>query len=117
MRHAGAEYDDEGGPSRFFPVFKYQAKAPRRERPHVDGKWFPTVKPLDLVRWLVRLITPPGGVVLDLFAGSGTTGHAAHLEGFGAILVENSPDHIPFIVERLDQAGIPHEGSSGLLDS
>src|SRR5699024_4469836 len=72
------EYSDSGGASRFFPVFKYQAKAPKKERPVIereDGSKIqhPTVKPLALMEWLVELITPPGGVVLDPFAGSGTT--------------------------------------------
>ncbi|WP_454301132.1 DUF4406 domain-containing protein [Salana multivorans] len=61
MTATGAEYDDQGGASRFFPVFRYEAKAPREERPRVDGVAHPTVKPLDLMRWLVRLVTPRGG--------------------------------------------------------
>lgn len=44
--------------------------------------YHPTVKPLNLMRWLCRLVTPPGGIVLDPFSGSGTTGCAARLEGF-----------------------------------
>src|SRR5690606_961691 len=63
-----------GDSAKFFPIFTYQAKAPSKERPRVDGVAHPTVKPLALVRWLVRLVTPPGGWVLDPFAGSGTTG-------------------------------------------
>lgn len=54
----------------------------------------PTVKPLRLMRWLVRLVTPPGGVVLDTFGGSGTTGMAACAEGFRAVLVERDPDYV-----------------------
>jgi site-specific DNA-methyltransferase (adenine-specific) len=85
-------FDDSGGASRFF----YVAKAPTHERPRVqraDGSWHahPTVKPLTLIRWLVRLHTPPGGLVLDLFAGSGTTGEACIIEGFRSILVEREP--------------------------
>ena len=73
---------DSGGASRYFPVFKYQAKAPKKERPVIereDGSKIqhPTVKPVALMEWLVELITPPGGVVLDQFAGSGTTLQAA----------------------------------------
>lgn len=52
----------------------------------------PTVKPTPLMRWLVRLITPPGGIVLDPFAGSGSTGKAAILEGFDSILLELDQD-------------------------
>jgi DNA modification methylase len=63
----------------------------------------PTVKPLDLIRWLCRLVTPPGGVVLDCFAGSGTTGEAAVVEGFRAILVEREPAYLPLIVARLSK--------------
>ena len=48
----------------------------------------PTVKPIDLMRWLVRLVAPPDGVILDPFAGSGTTGVAAVLEGFRFVGVE-----------------------------
>lgn len=81
-------FGDEGGASRFFPVFRYQAKAPTRERPKIDGKGWPTVKPLALMRWLVRLVTPPGGVVLDPFAGTGSTLQAARDEGFASIGVE-----------------------------
>src|SRR5690606_10514228 len=54
----GETYGDSGGASRFFPVFRYEAKAPASERPKLpDGTVWPTVKPLDLMRWLVRLIT------------------------------------------------------------
>jgi site-specific DNA-methyltransferase (adenine-specific) len=100
---------DTGGASRFFPVFKYQAKAPTKERPKVDGKSHPTVKPLELMRWLVRLVTPPGGTVLDPFAGSGTTGQAAALEGFECVLIEFEADHIPLIEKRLTDAEIDYE--------
>lgn len=84
---------DSGGPSRFFATFKYQAKASAKERPKVDGKGHPTVKPLELIRWLVRLATPPGGLVVDPFAGSGTTGEACILEGFRCMLIENDEEH------------------------
>jgi len=53
------------------------------------------------MRWLIRLVTPPDGVVLDPFAGSGTTGEAAYLEGFNAILIEREGDYIPLIEARL----------------
>src|SRR5690606_36498530 len=85
--HAGVE--DSGGASRFF----YVAKAPKKERPTYetdDGRKVahPTVKPLALIRWLVRLVTPPDGVVLDPFAGSGTTVEAAILEGVDVVAIE-----------------------------
>jgi len=83
---------DTGGASRFFPVFRYEAKAPASQRPRLpDGTAHPTVKPLDLMRWLVRLVTPPGGTVLDPFAGTGTTGEACVLEGFRCVLIERDP--------------------------
>ena len=61
----------------------------------------PTVKPLDLMRWLVRLVTPPGGVVLEPFAGSGTTAEACVIEGFRCIAIEREADYLPLIVQRL----------------
>lgn len=96
-------YGDTGAASRFFPVFRYEAKADSSERPRVNGVAHPTVKPLALMRWLVRLVTPPGGTVLDPFAGSGTTGEACVVEGFRAVLVEREADYLPLIVSRLSK--------------
>ena len=95
-----------GGASRFFPVFKYQAKAPKKERPVIereDGTKIQhnTVKPLALMEWLVSLIVPPGGVVLDPFAGSGTTLQAALNKGFQPIGIEQDADYIKLIEQRL----------------
>lgn len=101
MTATGAEYDDEGGASRFFPVFRYEAKAPGAERPSANGVAHPTVKPLDLMRWLVRLVTPPNGVVLDPFAGSGTTAEACIHEHMRCITVEREADYLPLITARL----------------
>lgn len=100
-----AEMDrQEPGASRFFPIFKYEAKAPASERPRLaDGTAHATVKPLDLMRWLVRLVTPPGGTVCDPFGGSGTTGEAAILEGFGAVLVEREREYADLCVARLSK--------------
>ncbi len=93
---------DCGGASRFFPVFKYAAKAPRSERPAVDGvEAHATVKPLALMRWLVRLVTPPGGLVLDPFAGTGTTGEACLEEGFRCILIERDEGYVQLARKRL----------------
>ena len=61
----------------------------------------PTVKPTDLMAWLVRLITPPNGTVLDPFAGSGSTLVAAKREGFNYIGIEITDEYIPIIEERL----------------
>ena len=99
-------HSDSGGASRFFPVFKYQAKAPKKERPVIvreDGTkvQHPTVKPLELMSWLVTLITPEGGTTLDPFAGTGTTLQAARDKGFGAIGVEQDEDYIALIEQRL----------------
>lgn len=90
---------DSGGASRFF----YVAKAPKSERPVVDGTAHPTVKPLALMRWLCRLVTPPGGCVVDPFAGSGTTLEAAYLEGFESIGVEMTPEYWPLIAARIER--------------
>lgn len=92
-------FGDLGGASRFF----YVAKAPKSERPVVDGVAHPTVKPLALMRWLCRLVTPPGGVVVDPFAGSGTTLEAAYLEGFESIGVEMTPEYWPLIAARIER--------------
>lgn len=97
-------YGDSGGASRFFPTFRYRAKAPKSERPKVDGVSHPTVKPLELMRWLVRLVTPPGGTVLDPFAGSGTTLQAARVEGFDSIGIEREEAYMPLISQRLEAA-------------
>jgi len=93
--------DEMGDQAKFFPVFRYCPKAPTKERPKVDGVTHPTVKPLALMRWLVRLVTPPGGTVCDPFAGSGTTLEAAALEGFPAIGIEREPAYLPLIETRL----------------
>ena len=95
-------YGGGGGASRFF----YSAKAPKSERPNVGGVQHPTVKPLAIMRWLIRLVTPPGGVVLDPFAGSGTTIEAALIEGFDPVGIEMENDYLPLIQHRIDrQAG------------
>jgi site-specific DNA-methyltransferase (adenine-specific) len=95
-------HGDTGGASRFYPVFRYQAKAPASERPRLDdGTAHETVKPLGLMTWLVRLITPPGGTVLDLFAGSGPVAEACIIEGFRCVLIEQDPKSAALIRKRL----------------
>lgn len=119
-------YADEGGASRFFYAAKssksernlglppdfseqtvddgrtvtndtaYQRGATLRKNPH------PTVKPIDLMRYLIRLVTPPGGVVLDPFAGSGTTLIAAFQEKFQCIGIEQSEEYCDLISQRLN---------------
>lgn len=81
----------------------YTPKASKSERPVVDGVAHPTVKPLALMRWLVRLITPPGGTVLEPFAGSGTTVEACILEGFHCIAIEREAEYLPLIQARIDR--------------
>lgn len=78
--------------------FFYCAKASTKER---NGSKHPTVKPLALMRYLCRLITPPNGTILDPFAGSGTTGQAAQAEGFDSILIERDAQYIADIKRRL----------------
>lgn len=114
---------DVGGASRFF----YVAKASRAERdeglahmapnalrretndfgslhdqsPAMVRNWHPTVKPIDLMRWLVRLVTPPQGIVLDPFAGSGTTGIAAVLEDRAFIGIERDAEYVALAEARI----------------
>ena len=112
IRHTGDP--GSGGASRFFPVFKYQAKAPKKERPVIEREdgtkiQHPTVKPLTLLEWLVELITPPGGVVLDPFAGSGTTLQAAISKGFTPIGIEQDADYIKLIEKRLEATCTTHK--------
>jgi hypothetical protein len=107
---------DTGTASRFFPQFaaddpdapfRYIAKpAPAEKRAGLDDAHasHPTVKPIELMRWLVRLVTAPGDIVLDPFGGSGTTGVAALLEGRRVILVERDPDFAAICRARLEHA-------------
>lgn len=76
----------------------YGSKADATDR---LGSKHPTVKPTDLMRWLVRLVTPPGGTVLDPFAGSGSTGVACIAEGFDAILIEREAEYVADIRRRI----------------
>ena len=62
----------------------------------------PTVKPVELMRWLIRLVTPPGGTILDPFTGSGTTGIAAHLEGFEFLGIEREPEYAEIARARIE---------------
>lgn len=89
-----AKRNDSGSAARFF----YSAKASAKDR---IGSKHPTVKPIALMRWLVRMVTPPNGVVLDPFAGTGTTGAAAEEEGFSAVLIEREDEYIADIKRRL----------------
>lgn len=96
-------HDDTGSAARFF----YTAKATKADR---LGSKHPTVKPVDLMRYLCRLVTPPGGTVLDPFAGSGTTGMACMAEGFNAILIEREAEYFADIERRLAHVTGADEG-------
>jgi site-specific DNA-methyltransferase (adenine-specific) len=88
-------HDDSGGSaSRFF----YTAKASRSDR---DGSTHPTVKPTDLMQYLCRFVTPPGGLVLDPFAGSGSTGKAAVKEGFRFIGMDLEAEYLAIAKRRI----------------
>ena len=92
-----------GSAARFF----YCAKAGKKDRG--EGNTHPTVKPTDLMRYLCRLVTPPGGVVLDPFMGSGSTGKAAMLEGFRFIGCEQVPEYLEIARRRTAAALKPGE--------
>lgn len=124
-------YGDTGGASRFFYVAKPSPserdaglahlpartggeatdredgtdglKSPRAGAGRTGGRrnFHPTVKSIALMRWLVRLVTPPGGIVLDPFCGSGSTGVAAIEEGFSFVGVELTDDYVPIAEGRL----------------
>jgi site-specific DNA-methyltransferase (adenine-specific) len=87
----------EGSAARFF----YTAKADSDDR---LGSKHPTVKPVDLIQYLVRLVTPKGGLVLDPFAGTGTTGEACIREGMRATLIEREEEYQADIRRRLKLA-------------
>lgn len=122
-------FGDSGGASRFF----YTAKAPKSERemglhgrrrrnvndgrktsidnPYQRGatqrlNTHTTVKPIAIMRWLVRLVTPKGGTVLDPFCGSGTTGIACKFEGMNFVGIDLEPDHVEIAKKRIAQASI-----------
>ena len=141
MIHTGAEYTDRGGASRFFKTFdgaddgpglpgddeacrfRYCAKAARSEREAgldspEDGKRanrHPTVKPVKLMRYLCRLVTPPGGTVLDPFSGSGSTGVAAMHEGFRFVGIEQDDDYAAVARQRIAHAECESRGEQLML--
>jgi DNA modification methylase len=108
-------YGDTGSASRFFKTFEpeyeepflYQAKPSTKEKNEdLDEEGLindhPTVKSKQLMKYFVKLVTPPGGVVIDPFAGSGTTLVAALEEGFDCIGIEKDPKSLPIIRNRVD---------------
>ena len=96
--HQSTEYTDAGFAARFF----YCAKASKSDRG--TGNNHPTVKPTELMRYLVRLVTPPGGKVIDPFSGSGSTGKAAVLEGFKFIGIEREAEYVAIAEARIAEA-------------
>lgn len=108
---AEVSYGDSGGASRFFEQFqapdspfKYTAKPSKRET-SLDGEIendHVTKKPLELMRWLIRLVTFKGAHVLDPYCGSGTTLHAAAEEGVTYTGIENDPHYYEISVHRMD---------------
>jgi len=104
------DYGDNGLAARFF----YCAKASKRDRDDgLDGYEYqtptgrnhhPTVKSTELMRYLCRLITPPGGIILDPFMGSGSTGKAATLEGFDFIGIELDAEYFQIAQQRIEAA-------------
>ena len=105
-RDAGLEHLHTigGGSYEFSRDVTLQDNSPNgRQQPQVKN-FHPTVKPLKLMRWLCRLITPPSGTVLDPFAGSGTTLAAAILEGFDVIGFELTAEYMPIIEGRCQWA-------------
>lgn len=98
MMHGGPVHIPRIEPDKSASRFFYCAKATKADR---AGSTHPTVKPLALMRYLCTMITPPGGIILDPFAGSGTTGQAASDGGFSSILVEREADYCADIRNRL----------------
>lgn len=98
IRDSTGECADFGGDAGSAARFFYSAKADDDDR---LGSKHPTVKPVDLMQYLVRLVTRPGQTVLDLFAGTGTTGEAAWREGRRAVLIEREPEYQADIARRM----------------
>lgn len=95
-RVKGVFHNDSGSAARFF----YCSKASKEDRG--KGNNHPTVKPTDLMRYLVRLVTPEGGICLDPYMGSGTTGKGCKLENFSFIGIENEKESFDTAKKRID---------------
>jgi hypothetical protein len=92
------EMSSEAGESAFAKRFHYTSKANADDRLNSNH---PTVKPVDLMQWLVRLVCPKGATVLDPFAGTGTTGAAAFIEGRRCVLIEREAEYLADIEKRM----------------
>ena len=139
-RGDGLPYQDKGGASRFF----YVAKASKSERnkglygfeekitegmrsnagPALVGEdrvrtinqnFHPTVKPIKLMQYLVKMITPPNGIVLDPFCGSGTTGVACKLDGFQFVGLEQDPEYFRIAEARINNINVEIESQLKLF--
>lgn len=97
------------------PQFKHGATLRKIEDAPKTGNIHPTVKPTDLMAYLCRLVTPPGGLVLDPFMGSGSTGKAAMREGFRFIGVELSAEYFPLCMARI-QHEIDSVAAAGVVE-
>jgi site-specific DNA-methyltransferase (adenine-specific) len=129
--HVGFGVDDSGGASRFFYVAKASKRDRNEGLEELEGRlpafgndkgdglgrgisntkqdvprqnFHPTVKPTSLMEYLIKLVTPPNGTVLDPFTGSGSTGKAAILQGFDFIGIEMTEEYLPIIEGRLKHA-------------
>jgi site-specific DNA-methyltransferase (adenine-specific) len=94
----GQTYGDAGSAARFF----YVAKANKKDREEDNNH--PTIKPTELMKYLIRLVTPKNGTILDPFMGSGSTGKAAVLEGFSFTGIELSEDYLKIAEKRINHA-------------
>lgn len=129
----GQPRGDSGSAARFFNTFPadefpwplafYHSKAGKADRraelvdKAAGEKPHPTVKPIGLLRHLVRHICPQGGTVLDPFGGTGTTGEAARLEGMNAVLMEAEPEYIAFLRRRFDLTNVSEDDLGDLFGS
>ena len=100
FKHKHGEHRGYNEPKSSAARFFYCAKASRSERG--EGNVHPTVKPIALMQYLCRLVTPPNGIVLDPFFGSGSTGCAAIREGFRYIGIDISEDYCAIAAKRID---------------
>jgi site-specific DNA-methyltransferase (adenine-specific) len=108
-RHGERDAGCERLPARTRDLFpnagRTGGRAPRLRNPH------PTVKPIELMRWLVQLACPPGGLVLDCFCGSGTSGVAAVLEQRRFLGIEREPEYVEIARARI--AHWQHDAEAG----
>jgi len=102
---AGVLYGDSGGASRFFYSAKVAKKERNRGMPEGEKNDHPTVKPVALMEYLVKLVTPPDGTVLDPFCGSGATGIASHTQGFSFVGIDQDPRSIYISRHRISYYG------------